>query len=113
MPTLKELLNADEATIESDEKYYIAAWAAVHYLANGGADHVQRFRSFLNAVAKGEPAEAALRESYDAPGALEPRYRDYLKKMSAIRPKAREWTFCFPAAPIEANPRVRTLGDRG
>ena len=80
MPTLKELLNADEATIESDEKYYIAAWAAVHYLANGGADHVQRFRSFLNAIAKGETAEAALTASYDAPSALEPRYRDYLKK---------------------------------
>ncbi|HEX6839790.1 MAG TPA: DUF1570 domain-containing protein [Polyangia bacterium] len=111
IPTLKELLNADEATIESDEKYYIAAWAAVHYLANGGADHVQRFRSFLNAVAKGETAEEALEANYDTLSALEPRYRDYLKKMSAMRPKVREWTFSFPVAPIQANPRVRALDD--
>jgi len=111
IPTLKELLNADEATIESDEKYYIAAWAAVHYLANGGADHVQRFRSFVNAVAKGETAEAALAASYDSLGVLEPRYRDYLKKVAAVVPKLREWTFSFPVAPIQANPRVRTLDD--
>jgi len=111
MPTLKELLNADEATIESDEKYYIAAWAAVHYLANGGPDHVQRFRSFLSASAKGETAEEALRANYDTLSALEPRYRDYLKKVSAMTPKVREWTFSFPVAPIQARPRVRTLED--
>jgi hypothetical protein len=47
LPALSDLFGYSEEKLESDEKYYIAAWAAVHYLINGDHGQLERFRGFI------------------------------------------------------------------
>jgi hypothetical protein len=111
MPTLAMLMDADEATLESDEKYYIAAWAAVHFFANGGRDHASRFRTFLKAVAAGTQPSQALAAGYGQWSVIEDRYREYLHVLSAFRPTVNEWTFPLVTARTIVVPEVRPLAD--
>jgi uncharacterized protein DUF1570 len=46
----------------SVENCYVSAWAFVHYLANGGADHADRFRRLVAAIADGRSDRGATME---------------------------------------------------
>lgn len=70
---------------------YLSAWALVHYLANGAADHAERFRRFLDAIGSGKPATAALEEHYGALSGLDQSYRAHFSAMSTSN-KALQWT---------------------
>lgn len=111
MPTLGAIMGADEKTLESDEKFYIAAWAAVHFLANGGPDHPHRFRLFLRAIAAGTDTAEALVANYGSPSALEARYREYLRGFTGLSVSVTELAFPLVTQWKPVTPTVRALSD--
>ena len=82
----------------------------MHYLANGAADHADRFRHFMLALANGEPWPKALAADYGAVPAIEDACRKHLFQMGDNQ--ALQWFIPYAAPPPTAwSVAVRTLDD--
>jgi hypothetical protein len=81
------------------EDWHLSAWALVHYLANGAADHADRFRRFLRAVAeRGAPRDALVQEYGPLPQ-LEAAYRAHARSFQ--QPNWLQWV--IPIEPPSAD----------
>jgi len=102
--------------LENDKRYaydsvgYFVSWLLVHYLANGAADHADRFRHFMLALANGQPWPKALAADYGALTAIEDACRAHLLQMGDN--KTLQWFISYAAPPPTAwSIAVRTLDD--
>jgi len=111
LPSLSELFGDSEQTLESDEKYYIAAWAAVHYLINGEHGQLERFRAFTRDMSRGRDAATALQANYGQLATLERGYRAHLRELAAISPDAHELRVPLAVKSTVVHPNVRWLDD--
>lgn len=110
LPRLNELMAATEAKLASGDKYYIAAWAAVHYLLNGPPDGNLRFRAFIADLGAGVDQKTALERHYGPLPELATGYARYLEQLARGEP-TREWKFPVDVARFTVQPQVRPLDD--
>lgn len=81
-PGVARLLGATPETFygAGRELYYGSAWLFVHYLRHGAPDWATtRFPQLVLYLAEGYPDDAAVRQLYGDPGALEAAFRAYAK----------------------------------
>ena len=101
----------ERGIVGSADLGYLSSWALVHYLANGSADHAERFRRFLAAVTSGRAAALALEEQYGPVREIEAAYRAQFWQMSTSN-KALQWTIPYTASAAESVPvETRRLDD--
>jgi hypothetical protein len=89
---------------------YLPASVLVHWMANGGPDHADRFRRFLAAVAQGVPARAALMKEYGPLDQINRAYRAHFQPMK--EGKALQWFIAYTPPPaLTAQLAWRDLDD--
>jgi tetratricopeptide (TPR) repeat protein len=90
---------------------YLSAYALVHYLANGGPDHAQRFRRFLVAIVEqGKPVREELIAEYGPLEQLEKAYWAHFQQMTAGQTLT--WFISYTPPPdLDARLAFRTLDD--
>jgi len=92
------------------DQLYLTAWALVHYLANGAPDHVDRFRRFLLALARGRAWRDVLVEEYGPLPKIAEADRKHLEDVAVG--KTLKWVIAENAGgPEPSAPVVRTLED--
>lgn len=111
LPSLSDLFAYSEKTLESDETYYIAAWAAVHYLINGEHGQLERFRRFTVDLSQGRDPVMALQANYGPLATVERGYRAHLRELAGISPDAHELRVPLFCKSTVVHPNVRWLDD--